>query len=136
MGPWWLYLLVFTFGYLTHKTFYFLRSVKVSISLIRVSQLISLAVLAKSMENFYHSHTARMRQMKESNQSDKDVREERRSFNVKIALYKDKAIKEMLDLHPKFYNPIIDFDSWSSGMKYLDDNKKFVLQILKQDKND
>ena len=136
MGPWWLYLLVFVFGYLTHKTFYFLRSVKVSISLIRVSQLISLAVLAKSMENFYHSHTARMRQMKESNQSDKDVREERRSFNVKIALYKDKAIKEMLDLHPKFYNPIIDFDSWSSGMKYLDDNKKFVLQLLKQDKND
>ncbi len=136
MGPWWLYLLVFTFGYLTQKTFYFLRSVKVSISLIRVSQLISLAVLAKSMENFYHSHTARMRQMKESNQSDKDVREERRSFNVKIALYKDKAIKEMLDLHPKFYNPIIDFDSWSSGMKYLDDNKKFVLQLLKQDKND
>ena len=136
MGPWWLYLLVFVVGYLTHKTFYFLRSVKVSISLIRVSQLISLAVLAKSMENFYHSHTARMRQMKESNQSDKDVREERRSFNVKIALYKDKAIKEMLDLHPKFYNPIIDFDSWSSGMKYLDDNKKFVLQLLKQDKND
>ena len=136
MGPWWLYLLVFMFGYLTHKTFYFLRSVRISIGLIRVSQLISLAVLAKSMENFYHSHTARLRQMKENDQSDKDVKDVRRSFNVEIASYKDKAIKEMLDLHPKFYNPIIDFDSWSSGMKYLDDNKQFVLQLLKQDKND
>ena len=73
MGPWWLYLLVFIFGYLTHKTFYFLRAVKVSINLIRVSQLISLGVLAQSLENFYYSHTARLRQMREGEVDEKDI---------------------------------------------------------------
>ena len=136
MGPWWLYLLVFVFGYLTHKTFYFFRSVKISIGLIRVSQLISLAVLAKSMENFYYSHTARVRQMKENSESEKNIRDARRSFNVEISNYKERAIKEMLDLHPNAYAPIVDFDNWKSAMKYLEDNKEYVLKLLTQDKND
>lgn len=136
MGPWWLYILVFIFGYLTHKTFYFFRSVRISIGLVRVSQLISLAVLARSMENFYHSHTARVRQMRENKEQEKDIRDLRRSFNDEISTYKEKAIKEILDLHPGFYAPIVDFDNWKSGMKYLDDNKEFVLALLNKDKDD
>ena len=136
MGPWWLYILVFAFGYLTHKTFYFFRSVRISIGLIRVSQLVSLAVLAKSMENFYHSHTAHLRHMREHDESEKDIRDVRRSFNAEIMTYKEKAIKEMLDLHPKFYDPIVDFDNWKSGMSYLEENKTFIIKLLSQDKND
>ena len=136
MEHWWLYVLVFMFGYLTHKTFYFFRSVKISIGLIRVSQLISLAVLAKSMENFYYAHTARLRQMRDNNDSDEDIKDVRRSFNAEISIYKEKAINEMLDLYPNAYAPIIDFDNWKSAMKYLEDNKPYVIALLSQDKND
>jgi hypothetical protein len=136
MGPWWLYLLIFIFGYLTHKTFYFFRSVKISIGLIRISQLIGLAVLAKSMENFYYSHTDRMRQMAENDESKKNIKDTRRSFNIEISNYKEKVIKEMLDLHPSAYAPIIDFDNWKSAMKYLEDNKQYVLALLNQNKDD
>tara|TARA_R110002020_G_C15856727_1_gene736699 strand:- start:140 stop:550 length:411 start_codon:yes stop_codon:yes gene_type:complete len=136
MGPWWLYVLVFVFGYLTHKTFYFLHSVRVSIGLIRVSQLISLAVLARSMENFHYSHTSRLRMMRENEAQEKDIKDVRRSFNSEISIYKEKAIKEILEQHPKFYAPIVDFHNWKSAMKYLDDNKEFVLQLLNKDKND
>ncbi len=136
MGPWWLYILVFVFGYLTHKTFYFLRSIRISIGLIRVSQLVSLAVLAKSMENFYQSHTYRVRHMREDGTQDKDIKKVRREFNMEISNYKEKAIQQILELHPDFYSPIIDFDNWKSAMKYLDDNQKFVLQLLNQDKDD
>jgi hypothetical protein len=133
MGPWWLYLLIFIFGYLTHKTFYFFRSVRISIGLIRVSQLISLSVLASSMENFYHSHTTRLRQMRESGENENNIRDVRRLFNVEIGGYKEKAIKEMLELHPAFYDSIVDFNDWRTAMKYLNENKQFVLNILKQD---
>ena len=130
MGPWWLYLLVFIFGYLTHKTFYFLRSVKISIGLIRVSQLVSLGILAKSMEHFYYSHTARLRQMREQDASDKDIKDLRRSFNIEISDYKRKAIDELLELHPGFYDSIVDFDDWPSGMKYLESNKEFMIKFF------
>ena len=136
MGPWWMYVLVFIFGYMTHKTFYFFRSLKISIGLIRVSQLVSLAVLASSLENFYHSHTARLRQMRENNESEKNIRDTRRSFNVEIREYKDKAIKQILDLHPKFYDPIVDFDNWKSAMEYLEKNRDYVFKLINQDKND
>ena len=136
MNSWWLYLLVFVFGYITHKTFYFFRSAKVSIGLIRVSQLISLAVLAKSMENFYYSHTARLRHIREYDGNEEDIKDLRLAFNSEISNYKERAIKEMLDLHPTFYSQIIDFDNWNSAMKHLEDNKQFVLNILNQDKND
>tara|TARA_B100000214_G_scaffold237540_1_gene173698 strand:- start:185 stop:607 length:423 start_codon:yes stop_codon:yes gene_type:complete len=136
MGPWWMYVLVFLFGYMTHKTFYFFRSLKISIGLIRVSQLISLAVLAKSMENFYHTHTLRMRQMRENNDSDKNIKDARRAFNLELSDYKSKAIQEILDLHPQFYNPLIDFDDWNSAMAYLESNRNYVLQLLNKDKND
>ena len=136
MGPWWLYLLVFMFGYLTHKTFYFFRAHKISIGLIRVSQLVSLAVLARSMENFYYSHTARLRYMRESNENERDIKDVRRSFNAEIGEYKERAIREMLDLHPAFYNPIVDFEDWKSAMKYLEENKEYVLNLINQGKND
>ena len=136
MEHWWLYLLVFVFGYLTHKTFYFFRSVKISIGLIRVSQLISLAVLSKSMENFYYSHTARLRHMRENGYDDESIKDARRSFNIEINNFKEKAVEEMLDLHPNFYSAIIEFDNWKSAMTFLEKNRHFVLQLLNQDKND
>ena len=136
MGPWWIYVLVFIFGYMTHKTFYFFRSLKISIGLIRVSQLVSLAVLATSLENFYYSHTARLRQMRENNESEKNIKDARRSFNIEIKDYKDKAIKEILDLHPKFYDPIVDFDNWKSAMEHLEKNKDYIFELINQDKND
>ena len=136
MGPWWMYVLVFLFGYITHKTFYFFRSLKISIGLIRVSQLISLAVLARSMENFYYTHTARMRQMREDASSDGDIRDARRAFNLELSDFKGKAVQEILDLHPSFYDPIVDFDDWSSAMVFLENNRDYILQLLNKDEND
>tara|TARA_Y100001936_G_C15574816_1_gene409010 strand:- start:9 stop:245 length:237 start_codon:yes stop_codon:yes gene_type:complete len=74
--------------------------------------------------------------MREHDESEKAIREVRRSFNAEIKSYKERTIKEMLDLHPKFYDPIINFDNWKSGMSYLEENKVFVLNLLSQDKND
>jgi hypothetical protein len=74
--------------------------------------------------------------MKEQDETQNEIKDTRRSFNMEITNYKEKAIKEMLDLHPDFYNPIIEFDNWKSAMKYLEDNKQFVLKLLNQDKND
>ena len=85
---------------------------RLSIGMIRLTQLVSLAVLSKSMENFHYSHTARIRHMKEQNESEKNIRDVRRSFNMEISIYKKRVVQEMIDLHPKFYHPLIDFDDW------------------------
>ena len=131
MGPWWMYVLVFIFGYMTHKTFYFFRSVKISIGLIRVAQLVSLGLLTKSIENLYQSHTLKLRQLRATGATDKELNTVRRSFNDEIKEYKSKAIDELLKLHPSFYESIIDFDDWNSGMKYLENNREFMINFFK-----
>tara|TARA_R110002012_G_scaffold295496_1_gene492080 strand:+ start:127 stop:393 length:267 start_codon:yes stop_codon:yes gene_type:complete len=82
------------------------------------------------MENFYYSHTARLRHMKEGNESEKDIKDARRSFNIEIKDYKEKAIREILDLHPDFYDPIVDFDDWKSAMDYLEKNKEYTVKLM------
>ena len=115
---------------MTHKTFYFFRSLKISIGLIRVSQLVSLGLLTKSIENLYHSHTTKLRQLREADASDEELKNVRRSFNNEIKEYKVNAINQLLDLHPDFFDPIVDFDDWTSGMKYLEDNKNFMVNFF------
>jgi|TARA_R100001163_G_scaffold62889_1_gene54129 hypothetical protein len=74
--------------------------------------------------------------MKENNESEKNIRDTRRSFNVEIMDFKEKAVKEILDLHPKFYNSLVDFDDWRTAMLYLEKNRDFLLKLLKQGKDD
>jgi len=74
--------------------------------------------------------------MKEQNESEKDIRDVRRSFNMEISTYKQRAVQEMIDLHPKFYHPLIDFDDWKSAMSHLEKHHAFVLQVIHQANND
>ena len=68
--------------------------------------------------------------MKEGNESEKDIKDARRSFNIEIKDYKEKAIREILDLHPDFYDPIVDFDDWKSAMDYLEKNKEYTVKLM------
>tara|TARA_R110002020_G_scaffold3888_4_gene17143 strand:- start:1688 stop:1924 length:237 start_codon:yes stop_codon:yes gene_type:complete len=74
--------------------------------------------------------------MREQGKDDKTIKKTRRAFNMEISNFKEKSIQQILDLHPDFYNPIVDFDNWKSAMKYLEDNQHFVLQLLNQEKDD
>ncbi len=62
---WIQFILVFIFGYVTCKTFYFLNATRTSINIIKTAQLLSLAILAKSMEHFAYARTFKVLTMKE-----------------------------------------------------------------------
>ena len=60
---WVFYFLLFFFGYMTARTFYFVKASRLSITLIRISQIVALGMLAKSMEHFQYSKTYRLNAM-------------------------------------------------------------------------
>ena len=133
MGPWWLYLLVFIFGYLTHKTFYFFRSMRTSIGLIRISQLVSLNIMARSMEHYYYAHTAKIRQLTESGEDQETIRQSRRVFSKEMSSLKEKYIKQLVGMHPRFFTPTVNFTNWKSAMKHLDDHRNVVDFLLDEE---
>ena len=121
---WLQYFLVFVFGYLTCKTFYFFRATRTGILIVKSAQVISLAILAKSMENFAFSRTYKILTLQESGASEQNIGAYTINIDLAINSYKEKAIKHIVEQHSKFYKEILDFDDWKSGMDYLEQNRE------------
>jgi hypothetical protein len=121
---WLQYFLVFAFGYLTCKTFYFFRATRTGILIVKSAQVISLAILAKSMENFAFSRTYKILTLQESGASEQNINAYTINIDLAISSYKEKAIKCIVEQHSKFYKEILDFDDWRSGMDYLEQNRE------------
>ena len=87
-----LYSLVFLFGYITCRTFYFLRSARTSLQLVRASQLISLGVLAKSMESFHYASTYRINELTKTGFSDIKINSFKEGFEKELNYFKESSI--------------------------------------------
>ena len=133
MGPWWLYFLVFIFGYITCKTFYFARASRISLSLILYTQIIYLSTMVKILESLlqvkYFSAGIR-KSTKEMapvcNQIDKKVERE-------VAILKDNSINYLINMHPKFYRENLKFEDWDSSMRFLKEKKQEAFNFWKHD---
>jgi hypothetical protein len=130
---WLQYFLIFAFGYLTCKTFYFFRANRTGILIIKSAQVISLAILAKSMENFAFSKTYKILTLQEAGASEQNINAYTINIDLAIDSYKEKAIKSIVEQHSKFYREILDFDDWRSGMDYLEQHKEVAHAFLAEE---
>ena len=124
MENWLLHVLVFIFGYITCKTFYFLRASRLSLSLIKLSSCV-----IKAIETLVNAKEAARKEYIESD-ADKNSRislENRVDSEIKIL--KDNSIAYLLQAHPRFYREVLKFDSWQSSMVYLKENKDAVFKF-------
>jgi len=133
MDPWWMYGLVFIFGYATCRTFYFVRASRISLSLLLYSQVIYLSSMVKILESLLHTKyfvSGLRRSAKEMspvcNEIDKKVDQE-------IAILKDNSINYLINMHPKFYRESLKFEDWNSSMRFLKDKKQEAFNFWKHD---
>ena len=110
MGPWWLYVLVFMFGYVTCQTFYFLNSARVSLKLMKSSRVIYLLMMAKAMEKYKIAEDVMIDHLKKSEgdpvtikQFKDDIEKERESF-------KTRSISWALENTPQTFKDIVGFE--------------------------
>jgi len=122
MQDWLLYLLVFIFGYITCGTFYFLRSSRLSLSLIKLSHIIYLSSVVKSLEILIEARTLVVI-------NDIEPVKKTEIFESEIKMLKENSVAYLLQLHPKFYRDALQFDDWESSMRYLNQNKDSILKI-------
>ena len=126
MNIWFLHLLVFIFGYATCRTFYFLRANRISLSLIKLSHIIYLSTVIRSIETLIEARTTALINNIEPTKS-------RDFFEDEIKRLIENSVAYLLQLHPKFYRDILTFDDWESSMRYLNQNKEAVFKIWNVD---
>ena len=127
-----LYFLVFIFGYVTCKTFYFLRANRISLSLIKLSHVIHLSSTLRCIENLIYTRERTREYYLKMEKSSVEISAIEMKFNNDIENLKHNSIKYMLKIHPKFYRENLKFDDWESSMEFLTENKKLVFDFWRK----
>ena len=133
---WTLFTLAFVLGYITCKFRYFKNAARASVVLIRASQLISVGLLAKSLEDFYFAKIYRMEKMVESQESSHNITAFSYLMEEEVEYYKKKSIQALIDLHPDLFKQLVEFEDWKSAMKFLERNKELMATFLTRSTND
>lgn len=131
---WWLYVLVFVFGYLTCKTFYFFRTIRMSLSLLRMAQVIYLSTIIKSLEYFSYSKEITLEHMLKTEKNSAQISSFQYRFSEEERLLKTKSIDVLGSYHTGPFRAAIEFKDWTTAMEFLTNNRDSALNFWR--KND
>ena len=133
---WWLYLLVFVFGYITCKTFYFLREVRLGLVMLKLSHCLSLYTIVRGVESIEYTKSTCLHELRRSEETQRNIDAYQLNIDAEIKLYKDKSIREIINMHPKFYRDLIEYDDWDSAMLFLNEEGiEFIKRFIKKEGN-
>ena len=124
MDPWWMYTLVFIFGYITCRTFYFIRASRISLSLLVYSQIIYLSAMVKILDNLMTIKHFSKHVRKSFKEVSSVCDEVEKNVDTEISILKDNSINYLINMHPKFYRDSLKFEDWDSSMRFLKDKKE------------
>ena len=127
-----LYLLVFLFGYVTCRTFYFLRANRISLSLIKLAHVIHLTNTLKCIENLIYTRERSREYYLKMEKTSVEISAMEIKFDNDIENLKHNSIKYMLRMHPKMYKDSLLFDDWKSSMEFLTENKELVFDFWRK----
>ncbi len=127
-----LHLLTFLFGYVTCLTFYFFKSSRISVRLLKVMHVVSLAILVKCIEEYSYAESQKLIALLKCGVTEQDEVYKKivREHEQDLELFKERSVAIILALHPDYFKPIIQFEDWDSAMQYLNDNRNIAQTFL------
>ncbi len=127
-----LHLLTFIFGYVTCRTFYFVKSARISVILLKVMHVVSLSILIKCIEEYSYSGTEKLKALSNCGiLPDDDVYKKVENENKdNVTLFKERSIATIISLHPEYFRNIIEFEDWNTAMLFLQKNKEIGKAFL------
>jgi len=129
MDIWWLHALMFVFGYVTCKTFYFLNTARLSLKLIKSSRIIYLLVAVKAVENYMTSETLMKQYLDETDQDEATKDDFTQKSTDDVIGFKKLVITNLLQQTPSAFRPGLEFDDWGSAMAHLQNYKAEALEF-------
>ena len=134
-----LYILLFAFGWASCLLFYFGKSVNFFYNMVKISQLLSLLILARSLEHFTYAKELRLKTMVDNGDSEHNIKCTLGQFEDEIMFFKKSSLKELSDIinlknFDSNYKNI--FSDWESAMKYLANNTETILTFMKKHKGE
>jgi len=89
--------------------------------MLKLSHYLSLYTIVRGVESMEYAKATRINEMRKKEETDKNIKAYQLNFDTEIKLYKDKAIREIINMHPKFYRELLEYDDWESAMRFLNE---------------
>jgi hypothetical protein len=126
-------LVIFAFGYYTCHTFYYYRSVHAGIVAIKTAQAVSLTIAVLALQEFIEAQTLNEKAKIDSGETEHNINALKCINEREIAYFKDRAIKKIINAHPSFFKPLLDFNDWDSAMEFLEANRATAFDFMNKD---
>jgi len=124
-----LYLLVFFFGYFTHKVFNDYHTAKASAIMFLHTKLTSVLILVRVLEQYNYVKGFGALQLKKKGASDKDVSSYELLIQNDIEYFKKSSIKKMNDVTPEHLKIVEHFEDWNGAMQFM---VKYRAELFKE----
>lgn len=96
----------------------------------RVSQVVSLFIIARSLEDFAYAKEYSILRMKEGEETESNIIAFEQRHQKEVDFFKENSIKSIINAHGNYFSEIVDYDDWNGAMKFLNMNKKKVFEFL------
>ena len=134
--PWLFYALVFLFGYLTCKTFYFVNSTRKSVRILQLCQLVGLFIIVRALENFHYSQQYRLQILRANDASEQNIAAYSLQHEDEVNIFKKRTVQHIIDAHGDFFQEMVEFTNWTTAMKFLDKNRQQLHDFISRGQND
>lgn len=121
--------MVFIFGYVTCKTFYFLNTTRLSLKLIKSSRVIYLLMASRAVENYIMSETIMKKYLAKNNENGDATRAFEDKCASELEHFKVIAIKQLISQTPDAFKPGLEFDDWNTAMLHLQRHREEALNF-------
>ncbi len=126
---WVLYGLLFVFGYVTCQTFYFLKSTRLSLILLRATHLIYLSSTMKALEHMSFARGIVLEHMLRTEKGSAAISTFEIRHEEEVAKLKTRSIDLLIDLHPEFFQRMMEFENWEEASQYADTHKDIIFKF-------
>jgi len=126
---WLLYGLLFVFGYITCQTFYFIKSTRLSLIVLRATHLIYISSMMKAVEHMSFARGIVLEHMLRTEKSSAVISMFELRHEEEVRNLKKRSVDLLLDLHPEFFQRMVDFENWEEAAQYLDAHKDVVFKF-------
>jgi hypothetical protein len=129
---WWLFVLVFLFGYATCKIFYFFRAARLSLVTLKASQIIYLSTVVKALEHLAYSKEIMLEHMLRADKKSVEISSFQYRFENEERLLKERSIKIVKSYYSGLFQEMIEFEDWEAAMQFLTENKQGALDFWRK----
>lgn len=129
-----LYLLVFIFGYITHRTFHTYTATKTGSLIFLHGKMTVVLMLLKAIEKYSYVKSFGALQLKEKGASDSEIEAYKIFIDNDISLFKKQSIKSINKPIPDYLNVLEPFNNWDDAMLFIAKYKQELPEEITNDR--